>query len=251
MQEKTIQLVSKAIEETSKTTGKVLDIVIGVGKHLEPAGKIVEDLIGIGSDSLYIYRRERMNSLEEKAGKTLRERGIKDTIPIPPKIALPLIEAATLEDNDYLHTKWANMLSNAMDPNYKNKITRNFISILEDMNPIDVLILDTICKIWLLLPKDEQNNTLFDQSKIIIALGINEKECELSFRNLIRLGCIKPGVIIGENTSAIEANIANSNAPQIYRTVFSQLNKSIPTYKDTELVGLTELGLEFYKATSI
>ena len=226
---KTIQEASKAVQESAKTGSKALDSISAAGGFLkEVFGDLLQDSVGLMSDKLKFYRIERFFSLKDKTERNLKEKGIKITVPIPPKLGIPLIEAATVEDNENLHTKWSNMLSNAINPNFNGKITRNFVSILEEMNPVDVLILDTICKEWLLLSDDQKDNTLFDRSKIIINLKIEKKECEISLRNLLRLGCLKPGVIVQAGMSVGGHNPSS--------------------YKDTELVGITELGIEFYKS---
>jgi len=120
------------------------------------------------------------------------------------------------------------MLSNAINPKFRGRITRNFVSILEDMNPVDVLILDSISRESLLLSDDKKDKTLFDRSKIITNLKLDRKECEISLRNLLRLGCLKPGVVVG--------------------TAISLGGHNPSSYKDTELVGVTELGIEFYQS---
>jgi hypothetical protein len=225
---------AKAIQEASKAIGKAIDLA-------KCAGQFCNKLFGVGilSDILEYRRKtlsgrlefdllEKLLLLKKKTEENLKNKNINVTIPIPLKLGIPLIEAATVEEDETLHTKYANMLSNAIDPNFENKITRNFVSILEDMNPVDVLILDTICKEWLSLPENKKNNTLFDRSKITNALQIESKECEISLRNLIRLGLFKPGVITQTNI------VVGGNSPS--------------SYKDTELVGITELGIALYQS---
>jgi len=226
---KTLQEVSKAVQETARTSNKAIESFDKAGNFLgEVFGDLVKDSVGLVSDRLKFFRIERFFSFKEKTEKKLKEKGIKVTIPIPPKLALPLIEAATVENDDSLQQRWSNMLSNAIDPSFKGSITRNFVSILEQMNPSDVIILDTLCKEWISLPDENKDTALFDRSKISTNLHIDKKECEISLRNLIRLGCIKPGVITASSIS------------------FG--NHGLSSYKDTELVGVTELGIEFYQS---
>ena len=217
---------SKAIQESSKTTGKAIDLVKDAGQFCNKLfGELLENSVGLLSDKLKFYRLEKFYKLKDKTEQILKDKNINVTIPVPPKLGIPLIESATVEEDEALHTKWANMLSNALDPSFENKITRNFVSILGDMNPVDVLILDTICKEWLSLPEDKKD-TLFDRSKIANAFKIELKECEISLRNLLRLGCLKPGVVVGKGLSLGGHNPSS--------------------YKDTELVGITELGIALY-----
>ena len=62
-------------------------------------GDLVQDSVGLISDRLRFYRIEKFLSLKEKTEKNLKEKNIKITIPVPPKLGIPLIEAATVEDS--------------------------------------------------------------------------------------------------------------------------------------------------------
>lgn len=168
--------------------------------------------------------------LHKKTEQNLRERGVTMTRSVQPRIGISLIEIATMEDRDNLHTKWANMLTNAMDPHYKPDIKNQHIRILEQLEPIDTKILEAMYEIPCKYPPQKKiDGVLYERSKIAQELSIDITVCELSFRNLIRLGCLKPGVVIGS------ASIGGH---------------PLSAYKDTEMVGLTLSGLEFYKAIS-
>lgn len=176
------------------------------------------------------YRAEKLVLLHEKTKKKLQKAGVESTNPVLPKVGIPLIENAAIEEDDTLHTKWANMLANAMNPKSHVHIKRSYISILQDLEPIDALILDTLAKEYKQLTSEAKATTLFDKSKISSNLAITPIQCEVSLRNLLRLGCLKPGVV---TTSGISVG---GHYPS--------------SYKDTELVGITALGLEFYEAAN-
>lgn len=57
---------------------------------------------------------------------------------------MPLVEAASLEEDDYLQDMWATVLVNAADEHVEVQLRRAFISILEDMTSLDVQILRVI-----------------------------------------------------------------------------------------------------------
>ncbi len=223
---------AKAVEESAKATGKIVDVFNDGGKF---AGKIFGNLLidsfGLVSDRLRFFRIEKAVLLKQKTEKRLKDKGVESVIAISPKLGISLIEAAVVEDNENLHTKWANMLSNALTPNFGMKITRNFVSILEDMNPLDVFILDNVCEQYLSSNngnKKKISTLFFDQEKIISSLKIKPEECKISLRNLLRLGCIKPGIIVGSGLSL------GGHHPS--------------SYKDIELFNVTELGIALYKS---
>lgn len=226
---------AKAMQEVAKTTGKCIDAASGFGSFLQMVfGDLLVDAVGIIADKVKYFRLERAIRLGEKTKKRLEKKGIRNTQHVLPKIGIPLIEQATLEEDDELHTRWANMLSNAMDPHFQGNVKRNFITILSDMQPIDVLILESIMNEYLKLDNSKKNGVLFDRYKIQAAFRLNPDACEISLRNLIRLGCLKPGVIITDGFSFGNEHVSHN----------------LTVYKDIELVGVTAFGEEFYKAVS-
>jgi hypothetical protein len=78
-------------------------------------GDLVVDTVGLLGDRLRFYRAERWILLSVKTKERLRRKGIKHIRTVPPKVALPLIEAATIEDDEDLHTLWANLLATGLD----------------------------------------------------------------------------------------------------------------------------------------
>ena len=193
-------------------------------------GSLIKDGVGLAADRLKYYRLEKIHLLHEKTKKRLQEKGIEFTEPVPPKIGIPLIEQAAVEEDDDLHSRWANMLSNAMDPKYKGLIKRSYVTILGDMEALDVLILDNLAKEYSVLNEQQKQQMLFDRGKLAEGLGVTLEQCEISLRNLMRLGCLRPGVI--------------------HNTMMNLGGHNPSTYKDTELVGITALGLEFYSSVN-
>ena len=221
---------AKAAQEIAKTAGKAIDRVGQLGDFLGKVfGELIEDGVGVVADRVKYYRIERTLLLRDKVEKKLKDKGISTTIPVPPRIGVKLIEEATVSDTDELHTKWANLLTNAMDPNFKGKVKRSYVSILSDIEPIDAHILDVVIGEYRSIPEANRENTLFDRSKLVQNLGIKPDDCEVSLRNLMRLGLIKPGVVTG--------GISMGGHP-------------VSSYKDTEMFAPTLLGIEFHAAVS-
>jgi len=110
---------AKAIQEVAKATGKAVDRLSQMGEWLSRVfGDLVEDGVGVVADKIKYYRIEKAILLRDKVDKRLSDKGISATIPVPPRIGVKLIEEATVADSDELHSKWANLLTNAMDPNF-------------------------------------------------------------------------------------------------------------------------------------
>jgi Abortive infection alpha len=217
-----VKSVAEAADISVDAAGKL-------GKFVDGAfGGMVSNGIGLIADKLAFYRLQKAVELQHKVETKLAAKGIRNRKFVPVSFGLPILEKASVEEDESLHDKWANLLSNAMDPSYQGAITRNFVSILADMEPIDGRLLDVIVQTYDGTP--DKNNLLFDLSKVQQALSISAIDCENAVRNLFRLGVLKPGVVV---TSGINLG---GYAPTVYR--------------DTELFGLTQLGLAFHAAVA-
>lgn len=137
---------SKAIEEVAKTTGKAIDASRELGGFLSKyVGGSLEHAMGIVEDKLKYLRWERQIRLTERANTLLAERGLaQPSRKVPLQVAIPLIQAASLEEDDWLQDQWAALLVNAADAASHVEVRRAFISILEDLTPLDALLLKKI-----------------------------------------------------------------------------------------------------------
>ncbi len=79
-------------------------------------------------------RWERQHRLIEKAHEFLGERGYQFPVnQLPPKLAIPILQNASLEENNFLQDKWASLLVNASDPNFPLSIEIKHTSILNEL----------------------------------------------------------------------------------------------------------------------
>ena len=193
---------AKAVQEIAKTTGKAIDLVNNFGRFIAKfiAGPL-EQGIGIFHDKLIYMRWERQARLIKRSKDFLNEVGLSDpTRPVPLNIAIPLLQAASLEEDDELQDRWAKLLVNAGNANSDVVIKRSYISILEDLSPMDARILEKICSVALQedesilaykLPDEAviyKNNMLFPEPS---------QDVQLSLSNLMRLGCITLPIFMG------------------------------------------------------
>lgn len=192
----------KAVQEVAKTAGKVTDAAREFGGFLAFLIKRpLEQAMAIWEDRLKYMRWERQVRLMQRAKKFLSDRGLQEASRATPmSFAIPLLQAASLEEDDYLQDRWAMLLVNAADAKSGIDIRRAFISILEDLSPFDALILD---KIFHALPAatTAENQRIFTAQLPEEAVVWNDKEhpantirlpkeVELSLGNLYRLGCL-------------------------------------------------------------
>ena len=143
---------AKAVQEVAKATGKVVDAGRGAGGWLDRIfGNGIEHAVARRWSDREMTKRieaaildwERLELLVQKVEKRLKDKGITRNRLPPPKIMLPLIEHATMEYEDDLHTLWANLLSTALD-DAGDQVHRKYVSTLAELSADDVRALKVI-----------------------------------------------------------------------------------------------------------
>lgn len=194
---KAVTEVAKAAQALAKTTGKGIDagrelgqfVARFVGGPLEQGGGIVED-------KLKYMRWERQVRLMVRAEEFLKQQGLEaPTRPVPMKVAIPLFQAASLEEDDELQDRWARLLVNAADVESGVDVTRSLVRILEDFDPLDAQVLEAIHD----APKDLYPNGAVIPTSLPHAYDdpsdnadpkLPPEPVQLALWNLKRLGCI-------------------------------------------------------------
>lgn len=201
-------------DEEAKVAGKSVEAVREFGgfvsKYFEGT---LEQAIGIFEDKLKYMRWERQIRLMEKANNLLANRGItKLTKKIPLKLGIPLLEAASLEDDDYLQDLWVNLLVNASDIDSGIELQRSYIDILERLSPLEARLMNMLYS----LPYEEYQHTPI-RTEALPSGFINKEEMEpgveplpevkLALANLTRLGCIAPSKTFGGGEHFSQVNL--------------------------------------------
>jgi hypothetical protein len=132
-----------------------MEDVFGVGKVVEKLADPVVDLIKrvagpaadeVGltfRDTVHVYRAQRAYKLAAKFQRFTKERGIEpQTISL--KLLLPILDGASVEDDDDLHTMWAHLLTNAVDPNSPVPVSVSFVNILKELGTVEVKYIDAL-----------------------------------------------------------------------------------------------------------
>lgn len=193
---------AKATQEVAKATGKALDASREVGGFISKyiAGPL-EQGMGIFEDRLRYLRWESQLRLMRRAEETLKHLGMTTpTRAVPLKIAIPLLQAASIEEDDQLQDRWVNLLVNAANEGSGVEISRSYIAILEQLTPIEAQILDVIYALPFEeiqhdgactrdLPRSARTRTEEERKKEQTFEICNE--VKLALGNLERVGCIR------------------------------------------------------------
>ena len=88
------------------------------------------------------HRIKRIFVIREKAGKKLIDRGVTETRPVSEKLMVQIMENGSIDEDETMTERWANLLASAADPNHKTTILTSFPEILKQLTPQEVAILE-------------------------------------------------------------------------------------------------------------
>lgn len=205
---------AKAVQEVAKATGKVMDTAQKVGGFIASLVKEpMEVASGIWTDKLKYLRWERQVRFIQRAGDFLKEVGISEpTRAVPLKLALPILQGASIEEDDWLQDQWARLLVNAANKDSGVEVHRSFVSILSELSPLEAQILNVIYD--LPFPQYRSVGLITEQlpaavskfeDRDAITLMPPPRPVALALGNLMRLGCLTPPTVWdgGENFNIV------------------------------------------------
>ena len=106
------------------------------------------------------------------------------------KLGVPWVENASLEEDPSLQELWANLLANALNPNFNEEIPTSFISIIKDLSPMDVRVINELQVQIKKKPKyafgDGWSNIDYI-AEFAKELKVDPNTIKISFENLFRL----------------------------------------------------------------
>ncbi len=222
--EDTTGAIAKAVTSVADLSGKVLDFISKVG------GEPAEQAGGMLADRIVVSRWLKRVDYVDRVNKVIQERGLGQPKVVAPKFVLPMIERASLEDDEDLQKRWVDMLANAMDPQSNISLQTSFVEILNGLTSLDVRFLDLAFQAieQQHITPDKLLETYVLKDKLMLDLNINETQYAISVFNLFRSGCMSPGVYT--STGA---------------TIDGML---MTTYLGTQQICLTPLGYEFARS---
>jgi len=191
---------SKAIPEIAKTTGKAIDAARDFGGFIAKyISGSVEQAFGIVEDKLIYTRWERQVRLMQRADLFLKRVGLScPTREVPLKVMIPLLQGATLEEDDDLQDRWAILLVNAANAEFPIEIRRAYLNILEQLSPLEVRILDNIYALPFSKMQHDGVATLYLPDSVSFASPLGgsnfpapDESIQLALGNLARVGCIR------------------------------------------------------------
>src|SRR5579863_1360786 len=116
----------KAAPEIAKGVGALAVAVPFTAIVKRMLGPAADELAEMWRDQVRLYRYERQLKCVEKAEKMATDAGFTPNA-VPIKLLFPLLEGASLEEDETLHDMWAALLANASSPDDSDKVRPGFI----------------------------------------------------------------------------------------------------------------------------
>lgn len=161
---------------------------------------------GILSDNVRLWRFKNQLNILKKAQKAIEESGLqKQNVPL--KVLTPLIENSSLEEDEGMQERWANLLGNAATG--FSGIKANYVEILKELSPLEATILDTIYKAASAEQDYKKRKEMqFDKTKICKIFSLTPEDSDLIIQNLYRLGLCQPpgssGIMFGDERVGLQ-----------------------------------------------
>jgi len=224
--------IAKAIQESAKLGEKGLEIAGKVGSFFAKVfQEPINEISGMISDKMRFIRWKKLVKMSEEVNTILQQKQIINTRAVPPKIALPIMEGATLEDDPNLQFLWNHLLANAMNPYFNDEIRYGFIEMIKGITGIEAKLLHEFYEVLRRENKLIPLNKVFDYSvtkeQFISALSITIDTYAVSINNLMRMQLISPAILKGGIRMGSEL---------------------VTIYKGIDAITLTPLGVKFVEA---
>ncbi len=125
----------------------------------------------------------------EGAGKMLDTAEL-DPQPVPGRILFPILQHASVEEDDDLRAKWTALLANAASPGPENQILPAYAEILRQLVPVQAKILDHMYQQTYELDKGEKRWSPVERDSVMNQFGLSRANYTLLVTDLERLQLI-------------------------------------------------------------
>lgn len=167
-------------------------LVVALSKSVDKASKsdFLKKAPSIAKDYFALWQKNNAKTNGVRVQRILEERGYSDETPfrVPStKFAFGFVQGASVEDEPELQELWAKLLANAVDPNFENDIRISFMSIIKDLTPLDVKVLDIMNNDFSKRSKGTNNfNIYFSIKQLSTFLSVSDFTLRASIDNLKR-----------------------------------------------------------------
>jgi len=188
-------IITTVVEHAPSTAAIAAIYKAAKGFLAKVAGPAVEELGEIGRDHVKGWRAKNSSQVLAGADTLLAETG-REPQAVPLKTLLPLLDAASLEEEALLVDRWAALLANAADPAQKAQVQPAFIEILRQLTAADAQVVEALYKAAENASGTEAHHMVSTEG-LMSRTGLMEQQMRLSLDNLLRLQLCKPVLTYG------------------------------------------------------
>jgi hypothetical protein len=174
---------AKAVQEVAKTTGKLAEVAQRAGAFIASIIGDAATELGLGlGDWAALVRYKNLCRIQDKVEAIHRQRALegKALVQVPPRLAIPLLQHASQEDDESLQNLWAGLIVNATDPEKIFNVDRLHVNLLSSLEPLDARVLAFL----------HQRGLGVDMIILDASMSVPAEALRLSLINLGRLGLI-------------------------------------------------------------
>ncbi len=170
--------VEKLLEPINKAMDFITDII-------KPPIKEISEIL---TDKVKYWRFQNQIKILERAQEYIKSKGYKPN-QIPVKTLVPLLDGASLEEDEDMQDRWAALLANAANPNNVFSSHIIFVELLKQLSPYECIILERMYAGSFL--RSSNDLPFFKRIDLIRGLSIVYKDGNLLIENLLRLSLIE------------------------------------------------------------
>jgi len=108
-----------------------------------PLADIVKRICAPTADLLGEKAKQRIELCFEKTAKIAQDAGFTPQA-VPPKLLVPILQGASLEDDEDLHTMWAALLANGASPDQADNVRPGYVALLKQMAPDEASLMNWV-----------------------------------------------------------------------------------------------------------
>src|SRR5437667_5924098 len=135
--------IIKAAPAIAKVAGPLAAAIPFTAIVKRMLGPAADEFAEMWRDQVRLYRYERQLKCVEKAERMAQDAGFTPRA-VPIKLLFPLLEGASFEEDEDLHTMWSALLANAASPENAHAVRPGFIEVLRQLALDEVKLLDWI-----------------------------------------------------------------------------------------------------------
>jgi len=227
------------------TVGKPTARVVAdfLGRILGPTGDVVGEALAHPIVEWQRRRVERAQDVLDRAARQLEEQG-HEPRPVPGRVLMPILDAASLEENESLRETWTNLLARAAS-SHLDEVLPAFPAMLSRLSPQEVEVLSVMFESAMEVGEDYP----FLFIDLVASGGLESEWADIYSGNFIALGICRYGppelttADLERLSSGVRFN-ETARAKGGHRTWNEQVELDSPYLR----IPFTALGLEFLRA---